>query len=152
MIRVIGIGSPFGADAIGWRAIERLRASSAAARWGARVQLSALDRPGAALLAHWRGAQQVILIDAMRSGAAPGTVRRFAAHELAQARSLRSTHGFGVREVLALAEVLGERPANLILFGVEIEPDGALAEEAALTALVDTVRAEIEGALGVAYA
>lgn len=144
MLRVIGIGSPYGADRIGWLAIERLRASEAAARWGARVQFRTADRPGAGLLAQWRGAGRVILIDAMLTGAAPGTVRRFAAPELAQAPALLSSHGFGVRAALALAAALGERPARLTVFGVEIAPGDGGAGEDALPALLDAVSAEIE--------
>lgn len=152
MLRVIGIGSPYGADRIGWLAIERLRTSEAAARWGPRVQWRTADRPGAGLLAQWRGAAQVILIDAMVSGAAPGTVRRFAAHELSQAQALWSSHGFGVRAALALANALGERPARLVVFGVEIEPGHGSAGEDELPALLDAVSAEIEELLEAAHA
>ncbi len=152
MLRVIGIGSPYGADRIGWLAIERLRTSEAAARWGARVQFHTADRPGAGLLAQWRGAAQVILIDAMLTGAAPGTVRRFAAQELAQAQALLSSHGFGVRAALALAAALGERPVCLAVYGVEIEPGDGSAGEEALPALLAAVSTEIEEQLEATHA
>ncbi len=74
--RILGIGSPLGDDRLGWLAVDSIRAS-AWYRSRARETLSAesFDRPGPALLAAMDGASHAVLIDAMQSGAPPGTLR-----------------------------------------------------------------------------
>lgn len=139
-VRVLGIGSPAGDDRAGWCVVDALRA-----RLGGRadVALDKLDRPGAGLLAHLEGAAHVVLIDAMRSGAAPGTIRRV---DRADWRNQGgpSSHGFGVFDALALAEALGSLPPALVVYGVEI---GAAAPGDDLTpavrAAVDELAARI---------
>lgn len=145
-IMVIGVGSPQGDDWVGWELAERLRASEVLAPWSARISISLHDRPGAALLQVWRGGGQVILLDAVRSGAAPGTVHRFDAADLmAQPRQL-STHGFGVADAVQLAAALDALPPSLRFFGVEIDPahtEMCLSDtvHAALPALVEEIEA-----------
>jgi hydrogenase maturation protease len=69
----------------------------------------------------WAAAQQVIIIDATASGAAPGTIHRLDA----QAQPIPaeffhySTHDFGVAEAIEMARVLGRLPASLIIYGIE---------------------------------
>ena len=69
MIRIIGIGSPFGDDACGLAAARRLAEEPPA---GAEVVVA--DRPGAALIELLDGVDATILIDAVRSGSPPGTL------------------------------------------------------------------------------
>jgi hydrogenase maturation protease len=59
-----------------------------------------------------------VVVDATRSGEAPGTVRRLprAAPAL---RAPASSHALGVSQALALAEALGRAPRRLELVGVE---------------------------------
>lgn len=73
------------------------------------------------LVETWRDAEQVVLIDAVSSGAGPGTVHRFDAHCGAlPARSFRfSTHAFDVAEVVELARALDQLPSRLIVYGIE---------------------------------
>jgi hydrogenase maturation protease len=82
-VRILGMGSPFGADRIGWQAIDALGSTGITRGqppgW---VSLVCLDRPGARLLEALAGAEAVILIDAMRSGAPPGTLRRLQLDQL----------------------------------------------------------------------
>jgi hydrogenase maturation protease len=76
---------------------------------------------GTSLIEAWKGAKCVILVDAIQSGAAPGTIRRIdAGGEPIPAGSFRgSTHGFGVADAIELARTLGELPAGLVVFGIE---------------------------------
>ena len=76
---------------------------------------------GAALLDAWRGWQQVVLIDALRSGAPPGTIQRFDASASALPASLfaASSHAFGVAQAVELARALGELPRQMIVYGIE---------------------------------
>ena len=63
----------------------------------------------------------VILCDAVRSGAAPGTIHRLEAHrQPIPAGFFRySTHAFSVAEAVELARALGQLPPHLVLYGVE---------------------------------
>jgi hydrogenase maturation protease len=137
-VRILGIGSPAAPDDLGFRAIQAL-----ARRFDANeVQVLALDRPGPRLIEHLRGAFSVILVDAVKSGAAPGTLvqldgridgRKLAALD----RQHQSSHGIGLAETLALAEQLAELPARLQFIGMEVADDPLAAED--LARLIDAI-------------
>jgi hydrogenase maturation protease len=76
---------------------------------------------GAGLIELFRGRPDVVLLDAMQSGAAPGTTRRLDAAEgpIAPALFRRSTHLFGLAEAVETARALGWLPARLIVYGIE---------------------------------
>jgi len=121
-VRVLGVGSPFGDDRLGWVAVETLhRTPWLAALPAGILEMEACDRPGATLLSAWRGAQNVILIDAVRSGAVPGTLIRLQGWELSGAATF-STHDFGVAAAVVLARTLGENLSQLQLLGIEADP------------------------------
>ena len=119
-VRIIGIGSPFGDDRMGWHIVEALERDAYLSRFP-RQHLSFIkaDRPGAGLLDLMRGASLVILVDAMKSGAAPGSVKRLEAPELENISAPLSSHGFGVASALSLARVLDDMPARLVVYGIE---------------------------------
>jgi hydrogenase maturation protease len=60
----------------------------------------------------WRGVETVIIIDAVMSGAEPGTIRRLDAKtQPLQKDAFRcSTHAFGVAEAIELSRARGELP------------------------------------------
>ena len=118
-LRIIGIGSPVVGDGFGIEAVEALRALPGLAALGDAIDWCALDRPGIALLQHLKGAETVVLIDAMLSGADPGTVKRLALPDLLQQGAVPSSHQLGVAESLALAHALGELPLQLLIYGIE---------------------------------
>jgi len=66
-------------------------------------------------------ADAVILIDAISSGAAPGTLVQFAAHEhpLPARCFAHSSHAVGVAEAVELARVLGNLPRCCLVYGIE---------------------------------
>lgn len=116
---VIGVGNSFrGDDGVGPAVIALLRAEELP-----RARLLECDGDCSSLLDAWEGAAAVVLIDAVSSGAPPGTIYRFDA--LAQALppgvSFQSTHAFGVAEALALGRALGQLPASLLLYAIEGE-------------------------------
>ena len=60
------------------------------------------------LIEAWRGADDVIVVDAVVTGAPVGTVQAWDARQpLASVRTTASTHGLGVAEAIELAQVLG---------------------------------------------
>ena len=121
-VHIVGVGSPFGDDRLGWVAAETLQRSSAVnALEPGRIVISILDRPGAMLLAHCYDADHVIVMDAVRSGAVPGTRHRLSVSDLADSRLPATSHGFGVAAALELARVLGNLPDRLLLYGIEMD-------------------------------
>ena len=111
---ILGVGNRYRRDdGVGAVAAERLAAQG--------LNGLAADGDGATLATLWEGHGAVIVIDAMKSGAAPGTVRRIDAHagELPAACGFFNSHAFGLAQAVETARVLGKLPAKLIIFGVE---------------------------------
>ena len=116
---IIGVGSPLaGDDAVGIVAVERLRA-----RHDLPSGVDVIDggTDGLGLIPVLERYARVVLIDAVPMGAPAGTVRRFTWAEVrprADGRAL-SLHQHGLTEALALAEVLGALPPELVIYGVQ---------------------------------
>jgi len=111
---VIGAGNELRRDdGAGVAAVHRLRSAG----------LEVLQAGGdlALLVRLWEGRERVIIVDAVRSGAAVGTLHRFdaIAGPLPAIFDRGSTHSFGVAEAVELARVLGRLPASLVLYGIE---------------------------------
>ncbi|MFP4616259.1 MAG: hydrogenase maturation protease [Thiohalorhabdus sp.] len=138
-VAVLGIGSPFGGDRVGWTVVEALRAE-AEASWPA-VRLAALDRPGPGLLPHLEGVGHAVLVDAVRSGAPPGTLHRFRHLDELPAAEPLSSHGFGLAEALALAGRVGVL-SEWVVVGVEADARTPPAE-AVVARAAQAVREEV---------
>jgi hydrogenase maturation protease len=114
---VIGIGNEHRADdAFGLFVVRRL-----AGNLPDSVITIEHSGEGASLMGLWSGYSNVILIDAVCSGAAPGTVYRLdASADKIPARFFHySTHEFGLAEAVEMARVLNQLPPTLVVFGVE---------------------------------
>ncbi|MES9852411.1 MAG: hydrogenase maturation protease [Candidatus Thiodiazotropha sp. L084R] len=118
MTRIIGIGSPFGADQLGWLAIDHLQTCQLTG-----CELIKLDRPGSGLLDYFRGVDHVVLIDALISSGSFGDVKLIEPDELEDCDGLTSCHGFGVAEALGLADQLGLLPSKISLIGIHAQSD-----------------------------
>lgn len=157
-ILVLGIGSPAGDDRLAWVAVDALRRSPIIVSAGDRVRLVALDRPGARLMQEFTAARRVILIDAVRSGAAAGTMHCVRDTGTLALQHLSSSHGFGVAEALALASAVGCLPAEWVVYGLEV--GGADMESEALSppvrralpALISEVEQEAQRLLLIPFA
>ena len=104
------------------------------------------DGEPAGLIECWQGADTVMLIDAVSSGAVPGRAFRFdlARQALPDAFNLYSTHAFGVPQAVELARVLGKLPRNIRFIGVEGENfDAGEKLSPVLLQTKDTVIAEV---------
>lgn len=119
-LRIVGVGSPAGDDRLGWEAGAALEASPVIRALADRVTVTTLDRPGARLVAEMQDAHALILIDAVRSGAAPGTLHRLDGGVAMDTRGSLSSHGVGVAEALRLAATLCCLPRRWVVFGLEI--------------------------------
>ena len=67
------------------------------------------------LIEEWTGADAVIVVDAVSSGAPPGTIHRLdpLAEPIPAALSQGSTHAFGLAETIELARALDRLPRRL---------------------------------------
>lgn len=114
---LIGVGNPFRSDdAAGREVLRRLRGQIPSS-----VKVVEETGDGAELLDAWKEAECVILVDAVQSGAPPGTIHRLdaRAEKLPAWFSHASTHSFGVAEAIELARTLGDLPPCLIVYGIE---------------------------------
>lgn len=149
---VVGIGSPFGADRIGWEVAEELKRNEALHAFPAgSVAVVLCDRPGAGLLEHMRGADAAILVDAVQGGGEPGAVLRIEGDAIGEGQAPLSSHGLGLAAALALGRSLGELPKHLVLIGVDIgaeqEQEAGAWQRAAVAAAQALVLREIETVL-----
>jgi len=143
-ILVLGLGQTMrGDDAAGLEAVKRWQADFSPAAADPRVRVELAELPGIGLLDLLSGATHALLVDAVRSGAAPGTLHLVTADRLDSfAAGSGSAHGWGAAETLALAaQIDSPLPEHLVLLGIEAESfelgaplsgkvDAALAEAA----------------------
>ncbi|MCS7197076.1 MAG: hydrogenase maturation protease [Candidatus Bipolaricaulota bacterium] len=85
------------------------------------LEILEMSGEGAALIEAFQNAERVIVVDAVCSGATPGTIFRFEAHhQQIPTKFFRySTHNFGLAEAIELARSLGQLPKELIVYGIE---------------------------------
>jgi hydrogenase maturation protease len=85
------------------------------------------------LMEAWNGADDVILVDAVLTGAPVGTLQAWDGRQpLASVRANASTHGLGVAEAIELAQVLDRLPTRLRVYGIEgrrFEPSAEISPE-----------------------
>ncbi len=99
------------------------------------------------LLVRWEGADAVVIVDTMRSGAPAGTIRRVDVTDTPFPRGMRataSTHAIGLDDAIELARRLGRLPARILVHAVEgrrFDAGSGLSVEieAAVIALADAV-------------
>ena len=122
-IVVIGIGQTLrGDDGAGLAAMQLWQQfyPDSAGRPDLRVEMAEL--PGIGLLTLLEGAKAAVLVDAVRSGAPPGTIYRLSEADLSGALdSSASAHGWGVAETLILGRQLTpqQMPVSIQLVGIE---------------------------------
>ena len=114
---VVGVGEPLRRDdGCGPRVVRALRG-----RVGPDVELVERVADLTALVDLWDRADLAVVIDAMRSGSAVGSVRRLEGEELATVPGERTTssHGLSVRDAYELGRALGRVPRRLVLYLIE---------------------------------
>jgi hydrogenase maturation protease len=121
-ILVLGLGNMLlRDDGFGPALLEQLAASTN--RWSREVEFMDGGTQGLALLGRLTGRRAAILLDALQTGARPGTVHRLTLNELREISPGRanSAHEGNAGELLAAAQLLGELPDRLFVVGVEPE-------------------------------
>jgi hydrogenase maturation protease len=119
---MIGVGNELrGDDGAGLAVARAVRDHVDRGARGA-IAIRELEGDPTALLDAWHGHDAVIVADAMRSGAAPGTIRRVDIRRDALPRPAgqsSSTHGIGLEQTIELARALDRLPPALIVYAIE---------------------------------
>ncbi len=143
MTRILGVGSPFGADRLAWDAIDHLSGMDLG-----EVELVKLDRPGSGLLAYFHGVEQLILLDAVLLDTEPGGVSLLDPGQLDGLPSTTSSHGFGVAQALELGQRLGCLPGRLRLVGIHTGADLSAPPNLDTLGLERLIRSLLPGSVG----
>ena len=111
--RVIGIGTEHrGDDAAGLEVARRLRNVGAVS-----CGTGSLD-----MIDLWEGYDEVVIVDAMKSGSAPGTVARFdGLRDQLPRPPVATTHAFGTGEAVELGRILDRLPDKMTLIAIEVD-------------------------------
>ena len=118
---VIGVGNPYRRDdGFGVAVLERLRELAVPG-----LQIVEESGEPAALIARWSGKSVAIMVDAVTSGARPGSIHHLecgnGVWDLGDRAASASTHGLGIADAVELAKALDQLPTRLVIIGVETE-------------------------------
>ena len=143
---VIGVGNPMRRDdGVGPAAARILERDPPEA-----TEIVTLDGESTRLVEVWRGRSRAVVVDAIVTGAPPGTI-----HEIEVGRDRlpewdtgASTHAAGLSEAIALGRALDRIPDELVVIGVEpgdVSFGQGLSTPVrdALTAVIDRIRLRV---------
>ena len=121
-IAVIGVGNPWRRDdGVGW-----VVADEVGRRLGPAVAVVASDGEPSRLLDAWTGVDLAVVVDAVRSDAAPGTIHVLSDELVPDRVPPRSgSHALGLGDAIALGRALDRLPARLVVVAVEAEDTDA---------------------------
>lgn len=116
LLSLIGIGNRFRSDdAAGLEVVRRLRLARPPG-----VRLIEQEGEPASLIESWSRVDEALVVDAVNSGSAPGTLHRFDVTDAPlPAQVFPSTHAMGLPEAVELARELDRLPGRLIVYGIE---------------------------------
>jgi hydrogenase maturation protease len=143
---VVGVGNRWRSDdAVGLLVARRVRGEVPRG-----VEVLELEGEPAGLIDAFEGADALYVVDAVSSGAAPGTVHRLdaSAEPLPAELFASSTHLLGLADALEIARALGRLPGRVVVFGIEGESFAAgeglsAAVEGAAERVAEAVREEV---------
>ncbi len=95
------------------------------------------------------GATHLLALDAIDTGAEPGTLLRFAGEEIADLPISKSVHLLGFSDLIGAMRLTGSAPAEIVVLGVQPEATGWGTQltptvEAALPELIESAIAQVE--------
>ncbi|NSL56712.1 hydrogenase maturation protease [Uliginosibacterium aquaticum] len=131
---IAGIGSPHGADRLGWAVIEALRHEDLPGP----VKLVACSLP-AELTPLLLEAPRAIVIDALLGDGPAGTLHQLSMADLPQVELRLSSHGLGLVDAVRLACVLGMPAERLTVLALDVARPEAELQEAWVTRLCERV-------------
>ena len=152
-VLVLGIGNTvMSDDGVGVKVVQSLQNGY---RFPENVELVDGGTLGLDLLPKLEGISHLIMVDAVETGKKPGSLVRLTGEDLPIALETKiSPHQMGLKDLLAVARLLGHVPREMVLIGVQpgsIEMDTELTPEVAaqLQAMQAAVLKELQ-LLGIA--
>jgi hydrogenase maturation protease len=144
---IIGIGNEFRSDdAAGLIAAKKIKKHGLI-----DADVIESNGDGAGLIDSWTGRKNVIIIDAVLSGSAPGTIHRLEiGKSILPAEFFKfSTHLFSIPQAIYLSASLGKLPDKIIILGIEgssFETGNAISGEVeqAINSIEQIVQTEIK--------
>lgn len=147
-ILVLGLGNLLMQDdAVGVHAVQRLQRDF---QLSPQVRLLDGGTLGLDLLPYIEEAERLLIIDALEMQSPPGSLHRLEGDEVPRAFAGKlSVHQMGLQDLLAVAELQGTLPAEVVVLGVqaasvdvglELSEPVAAAFEGLLAAVVDQLR------------
>ena len=135
-----------GDDGIGVRVVQELKERY---RFPAEVEFLDGGTLGLDLLPRLEGVERLLIVDAIETGAAPGTVVRLCGDEIPVAMATKlSPHQMGLKDLLSVATLMDYRIGEMVFWGVQPERiDMGLELSAAATAAMEPLGEEILGEL-----
>lgn len=117
-VLVLGIGNILMSDdGIGVRVVQNLAAKY---RFPKKVTLLDGGTLGLDLLPRLEGIERLLVVDAVDGYGDPGTLIRLAGEEVPVALATKvSSHQMGLKDLIAVAELQGIRPREIVLVGVK---------------------------------
>ena len=145
---VLGLGNPLMADeGIGVYLLERL--AEQAAQYD-DVDFIDAGTGGMSVLHLIDGRAKAVFIDCAFMDEEPGTLRRFTPEDVRSTKVLahQSLHDADLLHILTLAEQFGQRPDDVVIFGIqpkEVRPGSTLTEEigAVIARVIEQVLVEL---------
>jgi len=140
---VLGIGNlVMSDDGIGVRVVQAIDERY---RFPAEVTILDGGTLGLDLLPRIEETERLIIVDAVETGAPAGTLVRMSGEEIPQALETKlSPHQMGLKDLLAVASLLGQAPEEMVLWGVQPESiDMALGLTATVEAQVEPLVARV---------
>ncbi|PLX90255.1 MAG: HyaD/HybD family hydrogenase maturation endopeptidase [Desulfuromonas sp.] len=147
-ILVLGLGNTIMTDdGFGVKVVNAL---SSRYRFEGPVTLLDGGTLGLDLLPYLENLEKLLIVDALDMRAAPGTISRIEGEEVPRAfASKLSVHQMGLQDLLAVAELQGHVPKELVVWGVQPESIEMGTElTARVEAAVDPVMAAVIDELG----
>lgn len=146
-ILVLGLGNVLmNDDAVGIRAVEELQK-----RYLFPEIVDLLDGGtlGLDLLPRLEGVEKLLIIDALQMGATPGAVFRLEGEEVPRAFANKlSVHQMGLQDLLAVSELQGHLPPQVVVCGAQAESiEMGLQMSAAVTEAMDELLASVVAVL-----
>jgi hydrogenase maturation protease len=116
-VLVIGIGNAYRHDDAAGLVVARRLREQGVSSYDIQEQIG----EGTALIHLWKGAERVVVVDAVQSGGVPGAIHSFQANRdpLPAPIFRDSTHAFGLVEAVELSRALKQLPSNLLIYGIE---------------------------------
>lgn len=117
-VLVLGLGNLIMSDdGVGVKVVQRLEQGC---RFPPNVRIMDGGTLGLDILPMLEGKSHLIVVDAVETGAVPGTLVRLEGDDIPQALETRvSPHQMGLKDLLSVARLMGHIPGYMVLIGVQ---------------------------------